>query len=353
LPSDARQLDIELAAIALAEPQNVQFRYRLEPTANWTTLTNQRRVAFGDLPPGRHELEVQARYLDTEWIGPTTRLNFSAGYRLFEHPLVHGLIGAAVIAILLNIWLAMRRHQAKLQRRVDERSSQLDHATEQLEQLHGSLKKVDLRHRAALQAISHEFKGALDGALSPLLSQSADALPKDKLKEVRKKSESLNRLVALVTDFTAHGPGLKNEKPAAASANADLGKSVSVHEEAEPKPEEGASLNDKVRLQILLHLSDPDFSVEDLAENLGLSRSVLYRRVAEFSGTSPAELMRDLRLEQARRMLIESDEQISAIADATGFRSVSSFSRAFTKNIGASPRRWREEHQQAAATDNG
>jgi AraC-like DNA-binding protein len=352
LPSDARQLDIELAAIALAEPQNVQFRYRLEPTANWTTLTNQRRVAFGDLPPGRHQLEVQARYLDTGWIGPTTRLNFSAGYRLLEHPLVHGLIGAALIVVLLNIWLGMKRRQARLQRRVEERSSQLDHATEQLEQLHGSLKKVDLRHRAALQAISHEFKGALDGALSPLLSESAETFPKDKLKEVHQKSESLNRLVGLVSDFSQNEPGLEPEEQTAASAGADPGTAV-VQQLTDPYSDQGASLKDKIRLQILLHLSDPDFSVETLAESLGLSRSVLYRRVAEFSGNSPAELMRDLRLEQACRMLIESDEQISAIADATGFRSVSSFSRAFSKKLGASPRRWREEHQHAAATDNG
>jgi AraC-like DNA-binding protein len=57
--------------------------------------------------------------------------------------------------------------------------------------------------------------------------------------------------------------------------------------------------------------------------------------------------MRNLRLEQACRMLVESDEQISSIADATGFRSVSSFSRTFAKRMGTSPRQWRSEHQEA------
>lgn len=96
-----------------------------------------------------------------------------------------------------------------------------------------------------------------------------------------------------------------------------------------------------MRMEVLLHLSDPDFSVDQLARRLGLSRSVLYRQVAELSDASPAELVRDFRLEQAARQLRESDDQVSTIAYANGFRSVSAFSRAFSRKFGTSPRQWR------------
>ncbi|MCC5866669.1 MAG: helix-turn-helix transcriptional regulator [Wenzhouxiangella sp.] len=100
-----------------------------------------------------------------------------------------------------------------------------------------------------------------------------------------------------------------------------------------------------IRVEVLLHLTDPDFSVDQLASRLGLSRSVLYRQVAELTESSPAELIREIRLDEAMTQLLETDHQVSCIAYATGFRSVSSFSRAFTKKMGMSPRQWR--HQQA------
>jgi len=92
---------------------------------------------------------------------------------------------------------------------------------------------------------------------------------------------------------------------------------------------------------VLLKLDDAEFSVEDLARKLGMSRSVLYRRASEYFNASPAELIREVRLKHAAELLSESDEQVSAIAYATGFRSVSAFSRAFSRFTGATPREWR------------
>lgn len=102
-----------------------------------------------------------------------------------------------------------------------------------------------------------------------------------------------------------------------------------------------------IRMEVLLHLADPDFSVDQLARRLGVSRSVLYRQVAGATDSSPAGLIRDLRLEQAARLLRDTKYQVSTIAYATGFRSVSALSKAFTRKMGVSPCQWRAQAGQS------
>ena len=114
LTSHARHLDLELTAIALAEPQNVQFRYRLDPDSDWQALGQRRRLNFRALPPGRQRLEVEARYPHTDWLGPPAVLEFTADYRLQEHPAVRGLLLAILAAGLFGLWQRGRRRRQSL-----------------------------------------------------------------------------------------------------------------------------------------------------------------------------------------------------------------------------------------------
>lgn len=91
---------------------------------------------------------------------------------------------------------------------------------------------------------------------------------------------------------------------------------------------------------MLRHL-DGDLSVERLAERCSLSRRQLSRRFHEAFGLAPAQYVERLRVDEARQRLSESRVPVDRIATAVGFRSVDVFRRAFERQVGIAPARYR------------
>jgi signal transduction histidine kinase/ligand-binding sensor domain-containing protein/DNA-binding response OmpR family regulator len=77
------------------------------------------------------------------------------------------------------------------------------------------------------------------------------------------------------------------------------------------------------------HISDPEFSVEDLAHELGISRAHFYKKVMTLTGKSPLEFMRMIRLQQAAQLLKKSQLTVAEIAYKVGFNSPKNFARYF------------------------
>jgi AraC-like DNA-binding protein len=78
-------------------------------------------------------------------------------------------------------------------------------------------------------------------------------------------------------------------------------------------------------------------SVEDLAREVGLSRSALCTGFRQILGQSVFDYTQNLRMEQALTMLNERDASITQIAYAVGYKNVSSFSVAVQRHFGATP----------------
>ncbi|MCC5866670.1 MAG: hypothetical protein JJU31_16230 [Wenzhouxiangella sp.] len=175
LPRHARHLEVELTAIALAEPENVQFRYRFSSDQEWMEVGHRRKLNFRDLKPGRHTLEVSSRYVNSEWSGLPQRLHFSAAYRLHEHPAFHALLVIASLLLSFGIWQVGRVRQRLLEEEVRDRSQRLSVATDRLASLSEAIQKRDIQHRTALQAVSRELRSALTLAMAPLLQPSSRA----------------------------------------------------------------------------------------------------------------------------------------------------------------------------------
>jgi len=85
------------------------------------------------------------------------------------------------------------------------------------------------------------------------------------------------------------------------------------------------------------HFDDSSLSSEMLASEVGLSKSHLQRRIKEITGLSTAEFVRNLRLEQAARLLEEQKVNVSQVAYAVGFVNMAHFSTVFKKHFGVSP----------------
>jgi enediyne biosynthesis protein E4 len=66
-------------------------------------------------------------------------------------------------------------------------------------------------------------------------------------------------------------------------------------------------------------ISDPDFSVEDLSRELGMSRVHLYKKLQALTGKSPLEFIRNIRLQHAAQLLEKSQLTVSEVAYKVGF----------------------------------
>ncbi len=86
------------------------------------------------------------------------------------------------------------------------------------------------------------------------------------------------------------------------------------------------------------HIEDPDFSVDDLSREVGMSRVHLNRKLKENISTSPSNLMKTIRLKQAAFLLINHKVNISEVAYKVGFSTHSYFSNSFRDYFGVTPK---------------
>ena len=85
------------------------------------------------------------------------------------------------------------------------------------------------------------------------------------------------------------------------------------------------------------HVSDPEFNVERMSEEIGLSRAQLHRKMKEITGISSSEFIRNIRLEQAAKLICEGKINITQVAYAVGYNNQTHFSTVFKKHYGMSP----------------
>ena len=96
-------------------------------------------------------------------------------------------------------------------------------------------------------------------------------------------------------------------------------------------------LMDRIMKCINENLQDPDFNVEKLTEKVGISRAQLHRKMKEITGISTGDFIRNLRLEQAARLIREKKINVTQVAYAVGFNNQTHFSTVFKKHYGMTP----------------
>ncbi len=94
---------------------------------------------------------------------------------------------------------------------------------------------------------------------------------------------------------------------------------------------------EEVRKIILQHLDDPDFSVPVLCKKIGCSRPQLYRKLQALYSLSPSDYIREVRLQEAAKLLDQKTGNVSEIAYKTGFNNLSYFSKVFQERFGQQP----------------
>lgn len=92
--------------------------------------------------------------------------------------------------------------------------------------------------------------------------------------------------------------------------------------------------------------TEPGFTIEDLARALNTNRTYLSHYIKNIYKMSFREWVTSLRLDYAKKMLLEHPEMnVSQVAEESGFLSLSYFSKIFTEKEGCSPARWRKSER--------
>lgn len=85
------------------------------------------------------------------------------------------------------------------------------------------------------------------------------------------------------------------------------------------------------------HMGDPDFNVETMVKEIGMSRSKLYLKLKALTDQSTSEFIRTVRLKRAVQLLDGGGLTVKEIMYRTGFNTASYFSKCFKKQFGISP----------------
>ena len=98
-----------------------------------------------------------------------------------------------------------------------------------------------------------------------------------------------------------------------------------------------ASFRERMESLISENLHNPDFTVDELAKELFVSRSGLFVKVKQLTGSTPNHLIINARLEAAARLLRESGRPVGEICYMVGFSSPSYFAKCFSRRYGVTP----------------
>lgn len=118
--------------------------------------------------------------------------------------------------------------------------------------------------------------------------------------------------------------------------------SLSADRETGTEVPEGISMRGVLLLNqlndlILKNMTDPEFGVDQLADEMGISRSSLNRKIRDLLQTTTGNYIREKRLEKAEELLRTSSLQVNEICYKVGFQTPSYFIKCFRKKYGQSP----------------
>jgi len=151
--------------------------------------------------------------------------------------------------------------------------------------------------------------------------------------QVYKLHERYMRLTIDYLQLSGHEP-IEDGASAASGDNVDAAPAEEV-----PDGEGGKDFVDKATRLIAEHLSDTNFTIDQLCREMAMSRTLFYVRLKSYTGKSPQDFIRIIRLERAAALL-RSGHSVTDAAALTGFDNPKYFSTVFKKYFDVSPSKY-------------
>ncbi|HEX7362284.1 MAG TPA: helix-turn-helix transcriptional regulator [Bryobacteraceae bacterium] len=99
---------------------------------------------------------------------------------------------------------------------------------------------------------------------------------------------------------------------------------------------------ESIRALLEKQFAEPDISIKDISRSAGICEDHLRRLFKKQTHAPFRQYIRSLRMEEAKHLLLASDDEVKAIAITVGYRSHSHFTRDFRKHMGMSPQQFRQ-----------
>ncbi|MCR4769595.1 MAG: helix-turn-helix domain-containing protein [Bacteroidaceae bacterium] len=371
-------ISMEFSLMNFIDAANTVFEYRLSHNSKWTRNSEgQNTITFAHLPIGSYQLEVRAIVGGVVSASHTYTIIIDAPwYRTtFAYILyVLGILG--VIALIGMKWrnrvrmrLAMEKLSFMHQSNHNLRTSGRHHIL-----IVGN--DVDMANSIISELnTQYKFDYALNGkeALKMMLTNTYNLVVSDVMMPVMDGITMLKRIKSntTISDIPVIILSSKEEVEQKllgfkAGADAYIAKPVDWNElqiridslidnrlrlrgkfsgavQQEERMENikvkgnDDALMDRIMRSINAHISDPEYNVDILASDVGLSRAQLHRKMKEMTGIATGRFLRNLRMEQAARLLREGKVNVSQIADKVGYIDQTHFYTAFKTHFGMSP----------------
>lgn len=91
---------------------------------------------------------------------------------------------------------------------------------------------------------------------------------------------------------------------------------------------------------IIENISNPDFTLDNLLKEMGMSRAQFYRKINSLTGQNPSYFIRTVRLKYASELLAQNKYTVKEVAYMTGFNSTAYFSKTFRECFGQTPNQY-------------
>ena len=145
----------------------------------------------------------------------------------------------------------------------------------------------------------------------------------------------------------AHEAEKSTEEGEAGASNEVPPTELKAENDTEATPAPILSKEDRKMLQcakehVENHLADPNYTTEQLASDMCMSRMSLYRKLQRTTGQTPTEFARMVRLHAAAEMLRTDGIPVSEVAIRSGFSSPSYFTKCFKEAFGVLPGDYRQ-----------
>ena len=125
---------------------------------------------------------------------------------------------------------------------------------------------------------------------------------------------------------------------------------VAHQEEDIDEPSDMTSRDDVLMERVMKiineNMSNPDLSVEYIADQIGISRVHLHRRLKHMTSATPRDFLRNVRLTQAAKLLSKKNYDIGDVSVAVGFRSSATFATSFKTYFGLTPTEYMKRNQE-------
>ena len=145
----------------------------------------------------------------------------------------------------------------------------------------------------------------------------------------RKNEERVNRLFEL-RDEARH----------------QFAQSVNIVPEIISTNKEEEALVEKLLKAIEQNMDNADYTVDQMASDIAISRASLYKKTQQMLGITPNEFLRNVRLKHAARLLAETNEPVNQISLKVGFQTSRYFSQCFRQMFGMTPTEYRTGNPQ-------